>query len=43
LITLSTDQNFVPIIDDNSHFIGIVRRRDIIKYCAKLIWNKDST
>lgn len=40
LITLSTDQNFIPIIDDQEHFIGIVRRRDIIKYCSKKLWEK---
>lgn len=26
------DQNFVPIIDDRNIFIGIVTRRDVIKY-----------
>ncbi|MDR7071876.1 CBS domain-containing protein [Fictibacillus barbaricus] len=41
LITLSTDQNFIPVTDDNGYFIGIIRRRDIIKYCANLIWNKE--
>ncbi|WP_257349499.1 CBS domain-containing protein [Pseudalkalibacillus decolorationis] len=40
LIPLATDQNFIPITDDNGHFIGIIRRRDIIKYCASLIWEK---
>jgi CBS domain-containing protein len=40
LITLATDQNFVPVIDDNDHFIGIVRRRDIIIYCANLLKEK---
>ncbi|EIT86306.1 cbs domain protein [Fictibacillus macauensis ZFHKF-1] len=39
LITLSTDQNFIPVTDDEGHFIGIIRRRDIIKYCANTIWN----
>ncbi|WLD92748.1 CBS domain-containing protein [Alkalihalobacillus sp. AL-G] len=41
LITLATDQNFIPITDDNGHFIGIIRRRDIIKYCASVIWEKN--
>ena len=27
------DQNFVPVIDDREVFIGIVTRRDILKYC----------
>ncbi|ANX11924.1 CBS domain-containing protein [Fictibacillus halophilus] len=43
LITLSTDQNFIPVTDDDGHFIGIIRRRDIIKYCANLIWKKELT
>lgn len=42
LITLSTDQNFIPIIDDNSNFIGIIRRRDIIKFCADKIWETEN-
>ncbi|MGP4078673.1 CBS domain-containing protein [Pseudalkalibacillus sp. R45] len=41
LITLATDQNFIPITDDDGHFIGIIRRRDIIKYCASVIWEKN--
>ncbi|WP_349408433.1 CBS domain-containing protein [Pseudalkalibacillus sp. SCS-8] len=43
LITLATDQNFIPITDDNGHFIGIIRRRDIIKYCASVIWDRNNT
>ncbi|MCF6138607.1 CBS domain-containing protein [Pseudalkalibacillus berkeleyi] len=43
LITLATDQNFIPITDDEGHFIGIIRRRDIIKYCASVIWEKKPT
>ena len=27
------EQNFVPVIDDQGHFIGIITRRDIIGYC----------
>ncbi|MFC0189258.1 CBS domain-containing protein [Fictibacillus aquaticus] len=42
LITLATDQNFIPVTDDNGYFIGIIRRRDIIKYCANMIWKKDA-
>ena len=29
----SMNQNFVPVIDDNKIFIGIIRRKDIIAYC----------
>ncbi|PZD96603.1 CBS domain-containing protein [Paenibacillus sambharensis] len=34
LISLAKVQNFVPVIDDMNRFIGIVRRSDIIDYCA---------
>jgi CBS domain-containing protein len=34
LIRLAKVQNFVPVIDDMDKFIGIVRRSDIIEYCA---------
>ncbi len=27
-------QNFVPVVDDRDVFIGIIKRRDIIKYLA---------
>ena len=29
----SMEQNFVPVVDDQEHFIGMITRRDIIKYC----------
>ncbi len=32
LISLAMNQNFVPVVDDFGSFIGIVTRRDIIKY-----------
>ncbi len=32
LLTKSMDQNFVPVIDDLDSFVGIITRRDIIKY-----------
>ncbi|RXZ83846.1 CBS domain-containing protein [Paenibacillaceae bacterium] len=35
LISLVKVQNFVPVVDDMNRFIGIVRRSDIIDYCAK--------
>ncbi len=35
LFSRAIEQNFVPVIDDNGIFIGIVRRREIIEYCAK--------
>ncbi len=33
LIERAMEQNFVPVIDDQGHFIGIITRRDIIGYC----------
>lgn len=33
LISLSTSQNFVPVVDDEGIFIGIIKRSDIINYC----------
>lgn len=39
LVSLAKVQNFVPVVDDMNRFIGIVRRSDIIDYCAKLIVN----
>jgi CBS domain-containing protein len=37
LIALSKVQNFVPVVDDRGHFIGIVRRSEIIDYCQTFI------
>ncbi len=34
LIPLVTNQNFVPVIDDQGIFIGIIRRREILQYCT---------
>lgn len=36
LLTLVITQNFVPVVDDSEIFIGIIRRREIIEYYAKL-------
>lgn len=33
LIQMAMNQNFVPVIDDNQIFIGIVTRKDIIRFC----------
>lgn len=35
LIERVMNQNFVPVIDDRGMFIGIVTRRDVIKYFAE--------
>ena len=33
LVMTSMNQNFIPVIDDNRIFIGIVTRKSIISYC----------
>ncbi|MFR2266605.1 MAG: CBS domain-containing protein, partial [Clostridium sp.] len=33
----ATTQNFVPVVDDEGIFIGIIKRSDIINYCYNLI------
>ena len=33
LMEKAMDQNFVPVIDDQKNFIGIITRKDIIGYC----------
>ena len=40
LIRLAKTQNFVPVVDDHGVFIGIVKRSEIIEYCAKFLENK---
>ncbi len=33
LVSLAVNQNFVPVVDDEGIFIGIIKRSDIINYC----------
>lgn len=35
LLATAAKQNFVPVIDDNDKFIGIIKRSDIINYCIE--------
>jgi CBS-domain-containing membrane protein len=37
MLSLAADQNFVPVLDDESIFIGIIRRKDIIEYYIRNI------
>lgn len=39
LICVAKDQNFVPVVDDNGTFIGIIKRSDIISYCYNLLYD----
>ena len=40
IIPRVVEQNFVPVVDGNNIFIGIIRRREIIEYCSKFIPKK---
>lgn len=35
-----TNQNFVPVVDDNGIFIGIVTRKDVLLYLAAKLRNQ---
>lgn len=35
LLEMVMEQNFVPVVDDREMFIGIITRKDIIKYFCK--------
>lgn len=37
LLDKAMQQNFVPVLDDDKSFIGIVTRKDILKYFARNI------
>lgn len=37
MMSIAKDQNFVPVVDDNGVFIGIVTRKEILKYCYDTI------
>lgn len=37
LLNLAVVQNFVPVVDDNDIFIGIIRRREIMEYFIQQI------
>lgn len=43
LISLAQEQNFVPVVDDNNIFIGIIKRSDIITYCFNLLYDNNET
>ena len=40
LLDSAMKQNFIPVVDDTGNFIGIVTRKDIIRYFAE---KKDET
>lgn len=41
LMSLAASQNFVPVVDDEGIFIGIIKRSDIINYCSNALVNRE--
>ena len=41
LIQKAMNQNFVPVVDDQNKFIGIITRKSIIEYCYEKIKDED--
>ena len=41
LVSRARHQNFVPVVDDNNTFIGIVPRSAIIAYCDRELFPED--
>ena len=37
LLDKTLEQNFIPVVDDQGIYIGVVRRRAIIEYCMPLL------
>lgn len=35
LMDKAMNQNFVPVVDDQNNFIGIITRKDLIQYCYR--------
>lgn len=36
-VTLSLDQNFIPVTDDKGIYIGIVKRREVVKFLSNKV------
>ena len=43
LFSVAVEQNFVPVVDDRTSFIGIVTRRAILQYCIEHYLSKEAT
>lgn len=41
LIKKAMNQNYVPVVDDQKKFIGIITRRSIIEYCYERLGDSD--
>lgn len=42
LIGKAMNQNYVPVVDDQNNFIGIITRKDIIQYCYEKIKKQEA-
>lgn len=40
LMDKAMNQNFVPVVDDQENFIGIITRKDIIRYCYDMMYQR---
>ena len=43
LLMRAMDQNFIPVVDDRNYFIGIITRRDIIRYINSKLANDNKS
>ena len=43
LLDKAINQNYVPVVDDQGYFIGIITRKEIIKYCYKELKKYESS
>ncbi len=43
ILSRASEQNVVPIIDNQNIFIGSVRRREIIEYCISQLFIRGET
>ncbi|WP_110114714.1 CBS domain-containing protein [Bacillus sp. CGMCC 1.16541] len=43
ILSKAIDQNFVPVVDDQGVFIGIIRRREILEFYADRLFMKQDT
>ena len=41
IVSLAINQNFIPVVDDQNIFIGIIKRSDIISYFNDKMNNKE--
>ncbi len=41
LLERSTENNFVPLVDDRGCFIGIVKRKEVLSYFSKIYLKKE--